>query len=110
MNICTRDSGQVRIVDLVGNLDTNTSPQAEAEISRLTGEGTTKIVANLEKLDYISSSGLRVLLATTKKLRGSSGDLRICNLNEMVQEVFDISGFSTILSVFATETDALEGF
>lgn len=110
MNISTRDDGQIRIIDLVGNMDTNTAPAAEAEINRLTDEGTIKILTNLEKLDYISSAGLRVLLATTKQLRGSGGDLRICCLNEVVQEVFDISGFSTILSVFATEADAIEGF
>ena len=110
MNISTRDDGQIRIIDLVGNMDTNTAPAAEAEISRLTDEGTIKILTNLEKLDYISSAGLRVLLATTKQLRSSGGDLRICCLNEVVQEVFDISGFSTILSVFATEADAIEGF
>jgi anti-anti-sigma factor len=61
-------------------------------------------------LDYISSAGLRVLLATAQKLQAEDGALRVCNLNETVQEVFDISGFSTILSVFKTETEALNEF
>ena len=65
---------------------------------------------NLEKLNYISSAGLRVLLAAAKKLRTTGGELRICSLSELVAEVFDISGFDMILPISATETDALEGF
>jgi anti-sigma B factor antagonist len=50
------------------------------------------------------------LLAAAKRLKGNSGELRICSLNEVVQEVFDISGFTTILTVTKTEPEALEGF
>jgi anti-anti-sigma factor len=53
---------------------------------------------------------LRVLLATAKKLGGVGGDLRICGLNETVSEIFEISGFSTILNVFPSEAEALADF
>ncbi len=75
-----------------------------------TNQGATKLVVNFEKLDYISSAGLRILLAAAKQLKGNSGELRICSLNETVKEVFDISGFTTILTVTKTEPEALEGF
>jgi anti-anti-sigma factor len=65
---------------------------------------------NLEKLDYISSAGLRVLLLVAKKLQANAGELRICSLNAIVKEVFDISGFDMILPVSASESEALEGF
>jgi len=65
---------------------------------------------NLEKLDYISSAGLRVLLATAKKLKAIGGELRVCSLNEIVTEVFDISGFDLILTVLPSESEALDGF
>ena len=65
---------------------------------------------NFEKLDYISSAGLRVLLAAAKQLKGIDGELRICSLNEVVREVFDISGFTTIFKVFGSESEALDGF
>ena len=55
-------------------------------------------------------SRLRILLTTAKRLGGTGGGLRLCNLNETVQEVFEISGFSTILSVFGTTEEALQGF
>jgi len=110
MDITVKESGDVKIVVFEGNLDTNTAPAAEDEINELIDGGTLKILVNFEKLDYISSAGLRVLLATAKKLKPSSGDLKICCLNATVQEVFDISGFASILSVSSTEEEALGSF
>lgn len=107
MQITTTDSGDVKILSFQGNLDTNTSPDAESEINALIDAGAQKLLVNFEKLDYISSAGLRILLATAKKLKASGGDLMICCLNETVQEVFDISGFATILNVTKSEEEAL---
>jgi len=67
-------------------------------------------LVDCEKVDYISSAGLRVLLGTVKGLTAAGGSLRISGLNESVHEVFEISGFSTILAVFVTEAEALDGF
>ncbi len=110
MQIAVTESDDVRILAFEGNLDTNTSPDAEREINGLIEAGTQKLLINFEKLDYISSAGLRILLATAKKLKPGGGDLKICCLNQTVQEVFDISGFSTILSVTTTEEEALGSF
>lgn len=110
MEISVTESGDVRILSFQGNLDTNTSPQAEGEINSLIDAGAQKLLVDFENLDYISSAGLRILLATAKKLKASSGDLKICGLNETVQEVFDISGFATILSVTKTQDEALGAF
>jgi len=110
MNIETRESQGIQIVAFEGNLDTNTSPEAESKINELIDAGKQKLLVNFEQLNFISSSGLRVLLATVKKLNASGGDLRICSLNATVQEVFDISGFITILKVKNTEEEALSSF
>jgi len=110
MNITQKDAGEVKIIDLKGNLDTNTSPDLEKQLSELMDGETKKILINLEKIDYISSAGLRVFLATAKQLKITSGELRLCNLNETVQEIFDMSGFSTILNVSKTESEALAGW
>ena len=104
------DSGGVTVVRFEGNLDTNTAPEAQEQFDELASQGVDKVLVDFENLDYISSAGLRVLLATAKKLRGGGGNLRLCNLNETVAEVFEISGFSTIFAVFPTEAEALEGF
>jgi anti-sigma B factor antagonist len=110
MEIHTEEVGDVRIVSLNGSLDTNTSPEAESELNSLIENGITKIVISCEKLDYMSSAGLRILLSTTKKTKSKGGACHICSLNEIVQEVFDISGFSMIFSVYKTPEEAVKGF
>ncbi len=109
MEITVSDAGGVKVIRIEGHLDTQTSPDAQAQLTQLIDQGATRIVVNFEKLDYISSAGLRILLAAAKRLKGNSGELRICGLNEVVQEVFDISGFTTILAVTKTEPEALDG-
>jgi anti-anti-sigma factor len=110
MNINISESAGVQILAFEGNLDTNTSPDAEVKINELIDGGATKLLVNFAQLNFISSAGLRVLLATAKKLGPTGGSLRICGLNPTVQEVFDISGFGTILSVSGTEEEALAAF
>ncbi len=110
MEITVADKDDIKLVYLIGSLDTNTSTNAEAKFKELLDGNTCKIVVNLEQLEYISSSGLRVLLGTAKKLKASGGDLRLCHPNDTVQEVFDISGFSSILNIFQTEEEARANF
>jgi anti-anti-sigma factor len=100
----------VTVVEMEGNLDTNTSVDALEHINALIDDGAMKLLVDFAKIDFVSSAGLRVLLATAKRLGGSGGSLRICGLNEAVNEVFEISGFSTILDVFPSRDDALTGF
>ncbi len=113
MDITTRTQNGVTLVVFAGSLDSNTSPKAQQALDGLLAAGARKMVVDCAALDYISSAGLRVLLGTTKRLGGAGGAggaLRLFGLNETVREVFDISGFSTILAVFATEPEALKGF
>ncbi len=109
MNIKTRTERDITVVALAGNLDSNTSPEAQQALDAILAGGSRKIVVDFTALDYISSAGLRVLLGAAKRLGGAEGGLRLFGLNETVREVFHISGFSTILSVSATEADALKG-
>ena len=109
MEISSEFLNDVKVVRLEGNLDTNTSSSAQEFLNSAIDEGAAKIVVNFERVDFVSSAGLRVLLATAKRLGSSGGTLRVCGLNETVSEVFEISGFSTILSVFPTESEALSG-
>ena len=107
MEITVRDEGDTKVVMLHGKLDTNTTPGAEGEINSLLDAGANKLLVNFEQLTYISSSGLRLLLALAERMKSSGGDLKVCALNEMATEVFEVSGFSSILNVFASEADAL---
>lgn len=110
MRISSETIDNVKVVRFEGNLDTNTSSEAQDYLNSSIGEGATNVVVNFDKVDFVSSAGLRVLLVTAKRVGGTGGSLRLCGLNETVSEVFDISGFSTILNVYPSETDALSGF
>jgi anti-sigma B factor antagonist len=110
MNLETKTVGAVSVVQCGGKLDTNTSTEAQEYLGKLIDGGAAKILMDFGNVDFVSSAGLRVLLATAKRLSGSGGSLRVCGLNETVNEVFEFSGFSTILSVFPSEKEALEGF
>ena len=110
MQITTRDVNDVKVVQIEGELDTGSSPEAQQQLDQLREQGVKKILLDMIKLDFISSAGLRVLLATAQELKQDGGDLRVCSLNESIKEVFDISGFSNLLMVFDNETKALSGF
>ncbi len=110
MEITTRDVGKVKVVAMDGELDTNTAPDAMACFNELLEAGAQKVLVNFEKLEYTSSAGLRILLEIGQRLEASEGELRVCSLNETVDEVFDMSGFSTLLKVFKTEEEALASF
>jgi anti-anti-sigma factor len=112
MEISTRTASgtSVTIVAITGNLDSNTSPQAQQALDAILAGGAKKVAIDFSALDYVSSAGLRVMLGTAKKLTATGGALRTFGLNASVREVFDISGFSTILAVYANEAEALKGF
>ena len=107
LEIRLKELNEIVVIELVGNLDTNTAPTAEKEINEYIEKGIKKIVINLKETGYVSSAGLRIFLATAKKMTATGGAVKLCCPNEVVQEILDISGFSTILDVKETEDQAL---
>ena len=89
--------GTVLNVQLEGRLDTNTAPKFESEMDEAL-EGITELNLDFRKLDYVSSAGLRVLLVLQKKM-SKQGSMVIYNVNDQIEEVFDITGFADILTV-----------
>ena len=82
---------------LAGRLDTTTAPLLEDEIANSL-EGVTALTLNLEKLEYVSSAGLRVILSAQKTM-SKKGSMTVKNVCDAVMEVFDITGFSDILTI-----------
>ena len=78
-----------------GRLDTTTAPELER---MLTLDGVTTLIFDLEKLDYISSAGLRVLLSAQKTMNGQ-GSMKVVHANEMILEIFEVTGFTDILTI-----------
>src|SRR5258708_12800199 len=98
MQISTRTSNDIHIVAISGSMDITTSPEAQKSLDAVLA-GAKKVALDFSALDYISSAGLRVLLGAAKRLRASGGTLGIFGLNQSFRHVFDISAFSTILSI-----------
>ncbi len=97
MTIRAKMDGETLELTLGGRLDTLTAPELEAEINKSI-DGISLLVLNFEDLDYISSAGLRVLLSAHKKMTGR-GSMKITNINALVREVFEVTGFADILNI-----------
>jgi anti-sigma B factor antagonist len=107
MQLTVKEKNDILIVNLEGNLDTNTSPDVETELNKLIEPDGVKLIINLSLTNYVSSAGLRIFLATAKKLTAKQGVFKLCAPNDVVKEVLDISGFSSILDVKTTEEEAI---
>ena len=80
-----------------GRLDTMTAPELDQEI-KLNTDSISSLVLDFANLEYVSSAGLRVLLSAQKKM-STKGSMVICNVNETIKEIFDVTGFSEILTI-----------
>jgi anti-sigma B factor antagonist len=99
MEIKETDKGGAVVLEISGRLDAVTSQELQLRCDAIIARGNNKIIFDLGGLDYISSLGLRVFLSVGKKVKG--GYIRFCRTRPSVKEVFDISGFSSIFSMFA---------
>lgn len=97
MNIEKNLNGKSLTLSVAGRIDTMTSPALEAEITSSIGD-INELVFDFAKVDYISSSGLRVLLSTQKAMK-NKGSMKLKNVNEVVMEILDVTGFSDILDI-----------
>lgn len=96
------------IISLQGRLNTNTAPELDNYIKAVISEKQINIILDLEKLDYISSAGLRILLVAVKAIERIHGKLILCSLSSFVNEVFELSGFSAIFQIAKNYTEAIE--
>ncbi len=99
MNIAKNQNGSTLTIGLEGRLDTTTSPQLENEL-RTALDGISELILDLEKLDYISSAGLRVLLSA-QKVMNRQGKMVIRSVKPEIMEIFDVTGFVDILNIEA---------
>ena len=110
MQITTRESYDVLVVDIEGRLDTNTSGDGYDEMVRIAKGGNKKIVVNLKELEYVSSAGLRVLLLVAKLVQASGGQVKFCEPSDQVKQALEISGFNSLLKLYGSEGEAIKSF
>ena len=97
MEITTHEEGNRTVVELIGRLDTNTSPQLEQAAGELFEAGKNELVVDLAKCDFVSSAGLRVIVAMQKRVM-TGGSLAFRNVQPEVMDVFEMTGFAKLLT------------
>lgn len=107
MQITRSDIGEAAILRIEGWLDATTSKTFETEIHTVVSPETKRIVLDFRSVAYISSAGLRVVLALAKQLRGMQGGFAIFGAETAIQRVFELSGFSRIIPMLASEAEAV---
>jgi anti-anti-sigma factor len=107
MEIAPRHHGDVLILDMTGRLDTSTAGKAHDAAVGFANSGAKRVVLNLERLDYVTSAGLRVILTLAKLLQSSNGELKICRASPPVKEVLEMSGFNSLIKMFDDEKSAI---
>lgn len=109
MDITEEKREHVSVLALKGRLDANTSSTLEQKLLGMIANGDKHLVLDMADLDYISSAGLRVLLIAAKKIGSTDGKLGVASPKDHVREVFDLSGFTDILDLYATRDEAVAG-
>lgn len=110
MEVVEKTQNGIRILGLLGRLDSNTSPEFEKRIFQVIEDGTRSVIVDFESLDYISSAGLRVLLKAAKELKRSEGKIVLCSMKDYIKEVFEIAGFVSLFPIVSSVGDAIEQF
>jgi len=102
MDIVVTNESDIFIFSIQGRLDAMSVPQLEEQINQWFEQSGTKLVFDLDGLDYISSAGLRVFLTTAKEMKARDGKLCMARLRENVKDIFTISGFIALIPAFET--------
>jgi anti-anti-sigma factor len=110
MKIETRKVYDVLVVDMSGRLDSVSSGDAGDRIVSIAQGEDKRVLLNLDKLDYVSSAGLRVILRGAKLLQGNRGELKICNAKGGARTVLETSGFDSLIKIYDTEKEAFSAF
>lgn len=107
MNITQRRIDGLTVVDLSGRIDSSVSGQVMDRLNGLAGSGIKKMIVNLSEVSYISSAGLRSILVAAKLLKSASGEMRLCQPNELVRRTLEDSGFSNLVRIDDSESQSI---
>lgn len=108
MDISIENKDGICLVKIDGRLDTTNYGELEAALGKQFDGKEHNFLLDLEKLDYISSSGLRILLMYLKKIKAVNGRFMLCNMNPEIKEIFEISGFINIFEIYDDLESALK--
>lgn len=98
LNIEKKQEGTALTVKMEGRLDTNTAPVFQSEVEPML-ESVSSLMLDFEKVDYVSSAGLRVLLTFEQEMEEKNKTMELCHVNDIIHDVFDVTGFLDILKI-----------
>lgn len=107
MNITTKEHGTITVLAIEGRLDGLHAQEAEQTFLSLAQGERTRFILDFSRMDYISSAGLRVVLVAAKKLRSVQGRLICAGMSDAVKEIFEMSGFLSILETAGSVDEAV---
>ncbi len=110
MRFTTLTEGDVQIIFLEGRMDLANSMKTESRLNEMLGEGVLKMIIDFEKLEYLSSSGLRVIIAVEKKLKDRDGKLVLSNMSPPVENLFNITRLYDLFTIRRSLSEALAYF
>lgn len=110
MEITEKKADGYTVIGIVGRLDTTNYSLLEKKLMELIDSGDTRLLVNLSKMDYVSSSGLRILLMALKRVTMAKGKFALCSLQENIKEIFEISGFTNIFEIYPNEEEGRKNF
>lgn len=110
MEITEKKVGNCTIVGIDGRLDTTNYSVLEKKLMELIDAGEIRLLVNLSKMDYVSSSGLRILLMALKRITMAKGKFALCSLQDNIKEIFEISGFTNIFEIYGNEEEGRINF
>jgi anti-anti-sigma factor len=108
MEISQKEENGIVSIAIKGRLDADSSLEAEKVVKEVLGGETNKLLFNLGELEYLSSAGLRVLLSAAKEMRRRDGKIVLCDLNEFVKEIFEVSGFQSLIPITESVESGIE--
>jgi anti-sigma B factor antagonist len=110
MQLVEKESGAVTVLELGGRLDSNTSKVLEDKVMEILGQGKKNLLMDFKDVDYINSTGLRVLLLALQQLKKNQGKLVLSTIKDYMKEVFEISGYTEIFPIYGSQEEALNHF
>jgi anti-sigma B factor antagonist len=99
MELTHDKKGENMIITIKGRLDAASAPVADTAIKKIMEEDCRRVLFNLDDLEYLSSGGLRVILGVAKEIKRNEGKLVLCSLNQFVKEIFEVSGFESLIPI-----------
>jgi len=108
MEIIEKRQNGTLLISVSGRMDAVSAPEFDLKIGQFLNEGVKSMVFDLSELDYISSAGLRSFLLIAKKLKPNSGSIALASMQDLVKDVFEVSGFNQVLPVFNSIDEAME--